>query len=177
VVDETTGELNPKVTDAAEASAPDLQRLLHKTIRHVTEAIESLDKMNTAVSALMSFANAATGAERLPASIIKTLLRLLAPFAPHIAEELWQRLGEPDSIAYAPWPVADPALAADELIEIAVQVNSRLRAVVSVPTDASAEVMEAAARSHENVQRALHGATIRRVIVAPGRLVNFLTNG
>jgi leucyl-tRNA synthetase len=177
VIDEATGALNPKLVDAPEASAPALQRTLHKTIRQVSEAVESLDKMNTAVSALMSFANAATAADTLPVPIIKTMVRLLAPFAPHIAEELWARLGEPPSIAYAPWPVADPALAADEMVEIAVQVNGRLRAVVTVPADASSAAMEEAARAHDKVQRALNGATVRRVIVAPGRLVNFLTNG
>jgi leucyl-tRNA synthetase len=177
VIDEQSGELNPKLAATSAEDAPDLHRLLHKTIRQVGESIESLDKMNTAVSALMTFVNGATQADTLPVETAKTFLRLLAPFAPHSAEELWQRLGETDTIAYEPWPAYDAGLAADEIVEIAVQVNGKLRSVVPVPAGASDTVLEAAARQDEKVQRALGDATVQRVIVAPGRLVNFLTRG
>jgi leucyl-tRNA synthetase len=176
VIDEESGQPSAKLTSAPEASDPELQRLLHKTIHQVTEAVESLDKMNTAVSHLMVFVNAAAQSNTLPVATIKSFLRLLSPFAPHIAEELWEVLDETQTIAYAPWPQADAALAADELRRIAIQVNGKLRAVIDVPADASAEVMELAARQHEPIQRSLNGASIQRVIVAPGRLVNFLTN-
>ena len=174
-VDETSGAPNAKLAETPAATEPALRRMLHKTIGQVTEAVESLDKMNTAVSALMNFANAANQAATLPVEIGKGFLRLLAPFAPHIAEEIWQRLGEPPSIAHAPWPVADPTLAADEIIEIAVQVNGKLRSVIAVAADAGDAALEAAARQDAKVQRALGGASVRRVIIAPGRLVNFLT--
>ncbi|MCL4861032.1 MAG: leucine--tRNA ligase [Caldilineaceae bacterium] len=174
-VDESSGAPSARVTAAPAASEPALRRMLHKTIGQVTEAVESLDKMNTAVSALMNFANAATQAATLPMEIGKGFLQLLAPFAPHMAEEIWQRLGEPPSIAHAPWPVADPTLAADEIIEIAVQVNGKLRSVIAVAADAGDAALEAAARQDAKVQRALGGASVRRVIIAPGRLVNFLT--
>ena len=174
-VDETSGAPNAKLAETPAATEPALRRMLHKTIGQVTEAVESLDKMNTAVSALMNFANAANQAATLPVEIGKGFLRLLAPFAPHIAEEIWQRLGEPPSIAHAPWPIADPTLAADEIIEIAVQVNGKLRSVIAVAADAGDAALEAAAREDAKVQRALGGASVRRVIIAPGRLVNFLT--
>lgn len=174
-VNEESGELSAKLTEAPAATAPALQRLLHKTIGQVTEAVESLDKMNTAVSALMSFANAAIQAKTVPVEIAKGFLRLLAPFAPHMAEELWQRMGEPATIAYAPWPMADLTLAADEVVEIAVQVNGKLRSVVAIPAGADDADLEAAARQDAKVQRALNGAAVRKVIIAPGRLVNFLT--
>lgn len=177
VIDEQSGELNPRLATTPAERAPDLHRLLHKTIRQVSEAVESLDKMNTAVSTLMTFVNAATQAAIFPVEMAKIFLRLLAPFAPHIAEELWQRLGGRETIAYAPWPTYDAELASDEIIEIAVQVNGKLRSVVPVPAGASDAVLEAAARQDEKIQRALDGATVQRVIVAPGRLVNFLTRG
>jgi leucyl-tRNA synthetase len=132
--------------------------------------------MNTAVSQLMTFANAATQAATLPAEIASTFVRLLAPFAPHISEELWQRLGETQTLAYAPWPTFDAALAADDMISIAIQVNGKLRGVVEAPVDATAEAIETYAREHAGVRRALEGQKIQKVIVAPGRLVNFLTN-
>ncbi|HMN27630.1 MAG TPA: leucine--tRNA ligase, partial [Caldilineaceae bacterium] len=177
VIDEETGALNAKLSDAPAASEPALQRQLHQTIRHVTEAIESLDKMNTAVSQLMSLANSAIAAKTLPRSIIKPFLLLLAPIAPHFAEELWQRLGEPQSLAYAAWPLFDPQLAAEETVQIAVQVNGKLRGVIETAAGASQEEITAAAQEHAAVARALNGKTVQSVIVAPGRLVNFLTNG
>ena len=101
VVDEQTGSLSSKISAEAAGTAPELQRLLHKTIKHVTEALESLDKMNTAVSQLMVFANAMGQASVVPRPIIEDYLRLLAPMAPHICDELWQRLGKPGTMADA----------------------------------------------------------------------------
>jgi leucyl-tRNA synthetase len=176
VIDEKTGEQSSRITALPAGSEPELLRLLHKTIRRVTDAVESLDKMNTAVSQLMTFANAATQAATLPAEIAGVFVRLLAPFAPHISEELWLRLGETQTLAYAPWPTFDADLAADDIIRIAVQVNGKLRGVVEAPADATAEAVEAYAREHIGVNRALEGKEIQKIIVAPGRLVNFLTN-
>jgi leucyl-tRNA synthetase len=176
MVDEKTGGPSSKLTTSPARTELELLRLLHKTIRRVTDAVESLDKMNTAVSQLMTFANAATQAATLPAEIASTFVRLLAPFAPHISEELWPRLGETQTLAYAPWPTFDAALAADDMISIAIQVNGKLRGVVEAPAEATAEAIEAYAQEHAGVRHALKGQKIQKVIVAPGRLVNFLTS-
>ena len=99
---------------------------------------------------------------------------LLAPLAPHVAEELWSRLGHPDSLATEPFPEADPALLVDETVEIPVQVNGKVRARVHVPADADAAAIEAAARADDRVAALLEGATVRKVVAVPGRLVNFV---
>ena len=122
----------------------------------------------------MEFLNGAGRAERLPLTIVKSYLQLVAPFAPHIAEELWQRLGEPDFIARAPWPVYDPALLVGETVEIPVQVNGRLRSVITVSTDADNATLETAALADETVTRYANGKALQRVIVVPGRLVNVI---
>ena len=101
-------------------------------------------------------------------------VRLLAPFAPHIAEELWEKLGHRESIAYAPWPAADPALLIAETITIAVQVNGKRRAEVTVAANADDDALRAAALADENVQRHLEGRAPRKVIVVKGRLVNIV---
>ena len=103
-------------------------------------------------------------------------IRLLSPIAPHICEELWQRLGEPGTLAYAPWPTFEERLAVDEMMTIPVQVNGKLRAVIEVDTDAVGQAVEQAALAHEAVQRAIREAPIKRVINVPGKLVNFVTS-
>lgn len=99
---------------------------------------------------------------------------MLSPFAPHLAEELWERLGHTTSLAYEPWPEVDEAYLQVEELEIAVQVNGKLRATVRVPATADQEVVLAIAREHENVARYLDGKQIRRAVYVPGRIVNFV---
>ena len=99
---------------------------------------------------------------------------LVAPLAPHIAEEMWARLGHDESSAWHPFPVADERWLVDDTVEVAVQVNGKVRAQVSVPADADAAALEAAARADERIAGYLDGATVRRVIAVPGRLVNFV---
>ena len=99
---------------------------------------------------------------------------LLAPLAPHVAEELWSRLGHPDSLATEPFPVADASLLVEDTVEIPVQINGKVRARVHVPAGADAAGVEAAARADERVAALLEGKTVRRVIAVPGRLVNFV---
>lgn len=176
VIDENTGRLSNQLTDAAAGSEAMLERQLHKTIKAVTEAIDSLDKMNTAVSHLMSFVNQAGQAKTVPKVIVKDFLCLLSPFAPHICDELWQRLGESGSMAYVPWPQVDAALLTEATIQIAVQVNGKLRTVIDVEATAGPAAIQQAALAQAPVQRTINGQSIRKVIVAPGRLVNFLTN-
>ena len=122
-IDEDTGELNSKLTDAPVDSDPELWKVVNQTIRDVTEDTESIDKMNTAISHMMVFVNAATQATAVPKETMKTFLRLLSPYAPHIAEEIWERFGEAELIAHASWPTHDPEVLKREEVTIVVQVN------------------------------------------------------
>ena len=174
VIDEDTGELNSKLTDAPIDSDAELWKVLNQAIKDVTEDTESIDKMNTAISHMMVFVNAATQAKSVPKEVAKTFLRLLSPYAPHIAEELWERLGEAELIAHAPWPICDPEALKREEVTIVVQVNGKLRGRVQLAVDASNEEAEAAALADERVQNHTAGKTVRKVIVVPNRLVNIV---
>ena len=110
----------------------------------------------------------------MPIPIAKDFLRLVGPFAPHIAEELWQRLGEADFIARATWPTYDPALTVGETIEIPVQINGRLRSVITVETDADNPTLEQTALADAVIQRHIDGKAVKRVIIVPGRMVNVI---
>ena len=173
-IDEDTGDLNGKLTDNPINSAPELWKVLNQTIKDVTEDTESIDKMNTAISHMMVFVNAATQAKSVPKDVVKTFLRLLAPYAPHIAEELWERLGEAELIAHASWPIHDEEALKREEVTIVVQVNGKLRGRVQLAADASKEEVKAAALADERVQNHIAGKTERKVIVVPNRLVNIV---
>ena len=151
----------------------DQLRVLHQTIQRVTDDVEGL-RFNTAIAAMMEFVNAATKWEHVPRVTAEPFVLLLAPFAPHLAEELWHRLGHDGSLAYAPWPEHDPGLVKEDTVEIAVQVNGKLRGTVAVDADADKDAMLAAAREEENVARYLAEGTVRKEIAVPGRLVNFV---
>jgi leucyl-tRNA synthetase len=152
---------------------PDIARLLHKTIRWVGEDIEAL-RFNTAIAKLMEMSNALMALERKPRSVVEAFLLLLAPFAPHVAEELWSLMGHKASLAYAPWPSFDPALAADERREYAVQVNGKLRhKVLATPGLAAADLI-GAVRADPRVAALLQGKQLIKEIAVPDRLVNFV---
>ncbi|HET9947917.1 MAG TPA: class I tRNA ligase family protein, partial [Longimicrobiales bacterium] len=153
---------------------PEVERKVHQTIKQVTEQIPAL-QYNTAIAALMECLNRIRAGGRTAARAeIEPLVPLLAPFAPHIAEELWERLGHEGSIFDAPnWPSYDEAKAAEVNVTIAVQVNGKLRASIEVPRGAPEDVVVAKARAEENVRRHLDGAE-RRVVYVPDRLVNFV---
>jgi len=168
-----TGELRLQIVAAPLDPHESLTRLYHKTIKKVTEDIEGM-RFHTALSALMTLVNEAQRAERLPRALVEGLLLALSPFAPHLAEELWQRLGHTDTLVYEPWPEYDPALVRDETVTVAVQVNGKLRATVEIPADADQATTLAAARAHEKIQIYLQGKTVRREVVIPGRLVNLV---
>jgi len=174
MVDEQTGVLNGKLTAAPPESEAALWKQLHKTIKGVNESVASIDKLNTAVSRMMEFVNLVGQSATLPVAIAKPFLRLLAPFAPHIAEELWSRLGEPALIALAAWPIYDEALCADTTIETPVQVNSKLRAVLTVDADIDHETLKQMALTDVRVAKYVDGNTITRIIVTPDRLVNII---
>ncbi|NLH71627.1 MAG: leucine--tRNA ligase [Verrucomicrobia bacterium] len=154
----------------------DQLKALHTCIRKVTEDIEAM-RFNTAISALMIFLNEASAWEVKPLSVMRVFLQLLAPFAPHIAEELWAKLGELNrgeqpSLSYTPWPKFDPALLVEDTVELPVQVNGRVRDRIVVPTNASeSEVHEAALRAPK-IAPFLSGKTVKKVVVVRGRLVS-----
>ena len=148
-------------------------KLIARTVAAVTDDFEAL-RFNTAISRLMEFVNAFTGMDKRPRIAMETFTLLLAPLAPHAAEELWQILGHDQTLAYEPWPVYDPALLKDDEVEVPVQVNGRLRGRVVVPADADGAQLEAAARGDERIAALLEGKTTRKVVVVPGKLVNFV---
>lgn len=174
MIDEQTGEVSGAVQEVE--AEPEVARLLHKTIRKVTEDIESL-KFNTAIAHLITFVNEMTRRRVRPRGVLETFVLLLSPFAPHIAEELWQRLKGPawrGSLATEPWPTYDPELARDEVVEIAVQINGKVRARVQVPADADEEHMKSAALSCSAITAALADRNVRFIKCVPGRLVNIV---
>ncbi|NQV28069.1 MAG: class I tRNA ligase family protein, partial [Rhodopirellula sp.] len=166
--------LNPAVQEVE--LSEDQERLVHKTIKAVTEDIEKLS-FNTAISRMMEFTNEMSPQEVRPKAAMETLTILLSPFAPHIAEELWQLLGHDNTLAFEPWPVFDESKIAEAEIEVPVQVNGKLKAKVKVPAEADNATIEAAAKQHESVAGILEGKTIVKVVVVPGRLVNFVVKG
>jgi len=174
VVDEETGATRVDGADADDET----RRILHRTIAAVSADMAEL-KFNTAIARLFELNNRLTqvvGASGVaPREVVEPLVLMLAPLAPHVAEELWSRLGHTTSLAYEPFPEADPAYLTVEQVEIAVQVDGRVRAHVLVPAGASEEAHEAIARDDAKVAAALAGKGVRKVIVVPGRIVNFVT--
>ncbi len=169
VVDEESGA--PRVTDAE--PAPEALRLLHKTIADAGDDYANL-RDNTAGAKLIELTNFLTKnhPEGAPRSVVEPLVLMLAPMAPHIAEELWERLGHTTALAHGPFPVADPALLVEDSVEYPIQVNGKVRSRVSVPADADTAAVETAALADEKLLEFLNGKTPRKVIVVPGRLVN-----
>jgi len=174
VIDEATG--TPRVS--AEDLDPGTLRRLHQTITVVREDLEAL-RYNTAIARLMELTThaaqvtAARGA--LPRALAEPLVLMAAPLAPHIAEELWARLGHPRSLAYEPFPVADPALAREPSVRLPVQVNGKVRFAVEVPSGAGEEAIRRAVTGHADFPRATGGAPVRRIVVVPGRIANVVT--
>jgi len=151
----------------------DQARVAARTIASVTDDFEAL-RFNTAISRLMEFVNFFTSQEVRPKAAMETFALLLAPLAPHIAEELWQLLGHDRTLAYEPWPAYDPALLKDEEVEIPVQINGKLRGRVMVAAGSDAAAIEQAAREDPKIADLLAGKTVRKVVVVPGKLVNFV---
>jgi leucyl-tRNA synthetase len=134
-------------------------------------------RFNTSIARITELNNAVTAAYPdggAPRALAEALVLMLAPLAPHVAEELWSRLGHETSVVHAPFPEVDESLLVDATVEVPVQVNGKVRARIHVPADADAAAMEAAARADEKVTAALEGREVRRVITVPGRLVNFV---
>ena len=151
----------------------DQLRVLHKTIKAVTEDIEKLS-FNTAISRMMEFTNAMTQCDIRPRPVIEPFVLLLSPFAPHLAEELWEALGHDQTLAYEPWPEFDESRIAEATIEIPVQVNGKVRGKITVPADADQKTMQQAAEEDADVRKHIDGKTVVKVVVVPGRMVNFV---
>ncbi len=159
-------------------ATPAQLKTLHTCIKKVTEDLEGM-RFNTAISAMMVFINDAMGWPVKPVSVFRTFLQLLAPFAPHVAEELWNKTNakfeiQNVSLSYAPWPAFDPALLVESEIELPVQINGKLRDVIRVPADADNAALEAAARSAEKIVPLLEGKTVKKVIIVPKKMVNLV---
>jgi leucyl-tRNA synthetase len=148
-------------------------RLLHQTIRKVGDDIETFN-FNTAISAMMIFVNHLSRLTQRPKAAIEKLVLILAPFAPHISEELWEKLGHNESLAYEPWPEYDKELIKEKEIELAVQVNGKIKDRIVVSADADEEQIKQKALSNEKVAAAMAGKEPRKIIVIKSRLVNIV---
>ncbi|WP_198967701.1 leucine--tRNA ligase [Mycobacterium shottsii] len=173
VIDENTGEI--LVADTPAELDTDTLRALHRAIAGVAEDYAAL-RNNTAVAKLIEYTNFLTKRHRdaVPRAAIEPLVLMVAPLAPHMAEELWQRLGHTTSLAHGPFPAADPAYLIDDTVEYPVQVNGKVRGRVVVAADADDDAVKAAALADEKVQAFLAGASPRKVILVAGRLVNLV---
>jgi len=150
---------------------PEVVRELHRTVRKTGEDVEAL-KFNTAIAQMMVFVNTLNPQPARPRAVLEAFLKVLSPFAPHLAEELWSRLGHPDTIAYEPWPAYDPALCVEDTVTVAIQVNGKLRATLDLPRGAGQDDVQAAAFADERVRKHVEGGAIRKVIHVKDKLLN-----
>jgi len=169
LIDEDTGRLR----DVQHEPTPDDLRVLHRTIDGVRADMEGL-RFNTAIAKLIELTNHLMKSGVAPRAVVEPLVLMLAPLAPHLTEELWQRLGHTDSLAWEPFPEADPALLVESSVEVGVSVDGKPRGRVRVAADADQSAHEAAARAEPKVAALLEGHAVRKVVVVPGRLVNFV---
>jgi leucyl-tRNA synthetase len=165
--------LNTKVSTDAPTDNQELERALHVAIKHVTQSVSDL-RFNTAISKMMEFVNVATSAPAIPRTWFEMFVKILSPFAPHVAEEMWQRLGHRSSIAYAPWPQFDESKLVRSTIKIAVQISGKTRGEIEVAADADEATVLHAAKSDEKVAAFIAGKPIKREIYVKGRLVNLV---
>jgi leucyl-tRNA synthetase len=174
VVDEQSGAV--RAADDVEPAEETL-RALNRTIAGVRDGFATL-RFNIAIARITELTNHLTQAygatAPVPRAVVEALVLMLAPLAPHMADELWTRLGHDGSSAWHPFPVADERWLVEDTVQVAVQVNGKVRSQVSVPADADAAALEAAARADDKIAGYLDGATVRRVVAVPGRLVNFV---
>ena len=168
------GGLNPAIVN--KPASPDFERLFHQTVKKVGEDIEGL-RFNTAISQLMIFVNEATKLEELPRKELERFLLLLCPFAPHIAEELWETMGHKHSLSNEPWPAFETAKTIENEIEIVLQVNGKVRGKLVLPQGTIEQEIERLAHLDANVQRHVEGKKVIRTIVVKNKLVNIVVGG
>jgi leucyl-tRNA synthetase len=167
-VDPETGQTRPR----PESTPKEVRKALHLAIREATTGIEEL-KFNTPVSKMMEVVNAAKGTPLAQADA-EAFVKVLSTYAPHLGEELWERLGHEGTLSYEPWPEVDESALVDDTIKVAVQVNGKVRATLEIAADADKATVLEAAKAHDNVQKHLAGKPLRREIYVPGRLVNLV---
>ena len=167
------GEDSDAILVSDERPTDTQMRLLHKTIVRVTNDMERMS-FNTAIAALIEFIAEFVALESIPRGVAEPFVLMLAPLAPHMAEELWQRMGHPETLAYAPWPISEDKWLVEDTIKLVVQVNGKVRSTIHVASDATKDDILAASKSDENVARFIEGQTIRREIYVPNRLVNIV---
>ncbi len=169
IIDEHTGE-----TTVVDAPADDeTRRLLHRTIDHARTEMDAL-RFNTAIAKLIELNNHVTKLDGTPREVAEPMVLMAAPLVPHLAEELWRRLGNVGTITYEPFPVADESLLVDDTVEYPVQVNGKVRGRITIDADADAAAVEATALADDKIVAAIDGATPKKVIVVPGRMVNIV---
>lgn len=172
IIDEN-GNINPAINNAAPEG--DSERLMHRTIKNVTDDIEDMDmKFNTCVSELMIYVNELSRLQAIPMEMILALVRLLAPFAPHLAEELWQRLGSKSSISAAAWPEYDPAKVQRAVVTIVGQVNGKVRVRIEVDTDTDEKKLIELVKGDEKIKTYINGKEIIKEIAIKNKLVNIV---
>jgi leucyl-tRNA synthetase len=169
LVDEHSGKITVVDTDPDEATT----RLLHRTIDAVSTEMDAL-RFNTAIAKLIELNNHVTRLEATPRSVAEPMVLMLAPLVPHVAEELWRRLGGTDTVTYHAFPVAEPAWLVDDTVEYPVQINGKVRGRIIVAADSDSATVQAVALADERVQAALAGAEPNKIIVVPGRMVNLV---
>lgn len=171
IVDEE-GKMRDRITTINDGR---LTKIYHQTVKKVTEDMANLH-FNTAISQLMVFVNEANKVDALPYEYVEGFVQLLAPIAPHIGEELWQILGNEESLTYVPWPTYDEAALVEDEVEVVFQVNGKLRGKQNVARGLSKEELEQIAMNHEAVKEFIEGKTVRKVIAVPDKLVNIVAN-
>ncbi|PTI89593.1 leucine--tRNA ligase [Mammaliicoccus vitulinus] len=166
------GNITSKVVEEA---TPELDKVYNQTVKKVTEDFDTLN-FNTAISQMMVFINDCYKQDHINKSYVEGFLKMLSPIAPHISEELWQKLGHADTVTYEEWPVFDEALLVDNEVEIVIQVNGKLKDKVKISKDLTKDEMEAVALDNDKIKEAIEGKTIRKVIAVPQKLVNIVAN-
>ncbi|MFE1625963.1 leucine--tRNA ligase [Brevibacillus reuszeri] len=166
-----SGELNDKIVDTSKATS--MERVYHQTVKKVTEDYEGL-RFNTGISQLMVFINEAYKADVLPKKYMEDFVKMLSPITPHIAEELWEKLGHSETIAYEAWPTYDESKLVDDEVEIVLQVNGKNKEKLLIASDATKEQMEELALANEVIKELIEGKTIVKMIAVPGKLVNIV---
>lgn len=171
-IDEISGDIHATLHDVQDDS---VERALHATIAKVTDDIPNLS-YNTAIASMIEFVNTATSSSKLTANQLDRFVRLLSPFAPHIAQEIYTKIGGNGYIAVASWPTFDSALLVEDELELPVQIMGKVRGRVTVPADASDEIVKKAALEDSNISALLVNLTIRKVIIVPNKIINIVAN-
>lgn len=166
------GSLSEKITDD---KTPELDKVYNETVKKVSEDYETLN-FNTAISQMMVFINEGYKSDAINKSMVEGFVKLLNPIAPHITEELWEKLGHTNTVSYENWPTYDEAKLVADTVEIVAQVNGKVKDKMEVSPTASKEELEQVVMDNEKIKASIDGKTVRKVIVVPGKLVNIVAN-